>query len=89
MSSVLTGLFTIIGISICGIAVIGGIWQYPYLIVVPVAAYYMLRALYRRANAQFQHDVAALARVGGGQRSAHVAGAGGGNGGMRQDAAWS
>ena len=63
MSSVLMALVTIIGIPLCAIAVIAGVWQYPYLIVIPVGACYMLRALYRRANARFQQDVAALVRA--------------------------
>ena len=63
MSGVLMALVTIIGIPICAIAVIAGVWQYPYLIVIPVGACYMVRALYRRANARFQQDVAALVRA--------------------------
>ena len=51
MSTLLTAAVTVIGIPLCAIAVIGGIWQYPYLIVLPIGAYYLMRAAYRRASA--------------------------------------
>ena len=60
MSALLTAAVTITGIPLCAIVVISGVWQYPYLIVIPIGAYYMLRALYRPANAAFQRDVAAV-----------------------------
>ncbi len=63
MSSMLTALVTIIGIPICAIAVNAGVWQYPYLIVIPLGAYCMVRSLYRRANARFQQEVAVLVRA--------------------------
>ena len=60
MTALLTAAVTIIGIPLCAIVVISGVWQYPYLIVLPIGACYLVRALYRRANAAFQRDVAAL-----------------------------
>ena len=63
MSALLTAVVTVIGIPLCAIAVIGGVWKYPYLIVIPISAYYLMRALYRRANASFQRDVAALVQA--------------------------
>lgn len=60
MSGLLTAAVTIIGIPLCAIAVISGVWQYPYLIVLPVGAYILVRSAYRRANDRFQQDVAVL-----------------------------
>lgn len=63
MFGLLTFLIALVVVPLCAIAVISGVWQYPYLIVIPIGGYYLLRALYRRAKARFDRDVAALVQA--------------------------
>lgn len=56
-------LAVMMGVPLCALAVIGAVIEYPYLIVIPVWAGFLVRRGYKRAKKRFQADVA-LARLG-------------------------
>ena len=60
MKALVTAVTLFVGVPLCAVIVISGVVEYPYLIVLPLLAVYLIRLIYLRVNARFQRDVAAL-----------------------------